>query len=158
MKPLSGFLLGSAALLASCSAPKPDDAAAAAVDVKSLNQQFIGAWNAKNTAALDTLLADDVQYAQGATRFNGKSEVSDKWVRATLGTIADLKLYGTSTGTDANTAYEAGTFSTEVLPEAPGQPSGEGEGNFILLWKKNKKNAWKLSYVQLEGLPVKISN
>lgn len=155
MKSVFGFLLAGA-VLASCSAPKAEEAAA--FDVKALNQQFIGAWNAKNTAQLDTLLADDIQYAQGATRFNGKSEVADKWVRATMGTIADLKLYSTTSGTDANTAYEAGTFSTEVVPEGPGQPRGEGEGNFILLWKKNKKNAWKLSYVQLEGLPVKVVN
>ncbi|QJX47424.1 nuclear transport factor 2 family protein [Hymenobacter taeanensis] len=152
MKPFLGLLLGGA-LLASCSGPKTD---ATAVNVQTLNQQFIGAWNAKNTAALDTLLADDVQYAQGETRFNGKSEVSDKWVRATMGTISDLKTYTTSTGSGDNIAYEAGTFSTDVLPEAPGQPHGEGEGNFILLWKKQKNNSWKLSYVQLEGLPVKV--
>ncbi|TGD83139.1 YybH family protein [Hymenobacter wooponensis] len=152
MKPFLGLLLGGA-LLASCSGPKTD---ATAVNVQTLNQQFIGAWNAKNTAALDTLLADDVQYAQGETRFNGKSEVSDKWVRATMGTISDLKTYTTSTGAGDNIAYEAGTFSTDVLPETPGQPHGEGEGNFILLWKKQKNNNWKLSYVQLEGLPVKV--
>lgn len=155
MKSFLGLLLGGA-LLASCSGPKTD--AASAVNVQSLNQQFIGAWNAKNTAALDTLLADDVQYAQGETRFNGKSEVSDKWVRATMGTISDLKTYVTNTGSDATMAYEAGTFSTDVLPETPGQPQGEGEGNFLLLWKKQKNNSWKLSYVQLEGLPVKVRN
>ena len=156
MKSIFGLLLGGA-LLASCSAPNSNGAADAnAVNVQTLNQQFIGAWNAKNTVQLDSLLADDVQYAQGATRFNGKSEVSDKWVRATLGTIADLKLYTTTSGTGPAMAYEAGTFSTEVLPEGPDQPRGEGEGNFILLWKKNAKNAWKLSYVQLEGLPVKV--
>ena len=155
MKSIFGLLLGGA-LLASCS-PNPNAAPDAnAVNVQSLNQQFIGAWNAKNTVQLDSLLADDVQYAQGATRFNGKSEVSDKWVRATLGTIADLKLYTITSGTGPAIAYEAGTFSTEVLPEGPDQPRGEGEGNFILLWKKNAKNAWKLSYVQLEGLPVKV--
>ena len=154
MKPFLGLLLGGA-LLASCSKSAPETAA---VDVKTLNQQFVGAWNAKNTLQIDSLLADDVQYAQGSTRFNGKSEEADKWVRSTMGTIADLKLYSTSSGTDASTAYEAGTFSTEVVPEGPGQPAGEGEGNFILLWKKNKKNAWKLSYVQLEGLPVKVAN
>lgn len=154
MKSYFGLLLGGA-LLASCSGPKTDTAA---VNVQSLNQQFIGAWNAKNTVQLDSLLADDVQYAQGETRFNGKAEVADKWVRATMGSISDLKTYTTSTGSDANTAYEAGTFSTDVLPEAPGQPHGEGEGNFILLWKKQKNNAWKLSYVQLEGLPVKVAN
>ncbi|GAB3234765.1 hypothetical protein GCM10027346_23900 [Hymenobacter seoulensis] len=154
MKSFLGLLLGGA-LLASCSGPKTD---AEAVNVQSLNQQFIGAWNAKNTAALDTLLADDVQYAQGESRFNGKSEVADKWVRSTMGTISDLKTYATSNGTGENIAYEAGTFSTDVLPEAPGQSHGEGEGNFILLWKKQKNNSWKLSYVQLEGLPVKVKN
>ncbi|MBC6697665.1 DUF4440 domain-containing protein [Hymenobacter puniceus] len=154
MKPFFGLLLGGA-LLASCSKTASETAA---VNVQTLNQQFIGAWNAKNTLQIDSLLADDIQYAQGSTRFNGKSEVADKWVRATMGTISDLKLYATSTGSDAAMAYEAGTFSTEVLPETPGQPRGEGEGNFILLWKKNAKNAWKLSYVQLEGLPVKVAN
>lgn len=152
MKRIFGLLLGGA-LLAGCSDTKTD--AAADVNVQSLNQQFIGAWNAKNTVQLDSLLADDVQYAQGATRFSGKAEVSDKWVRATMGTIADLKLYTTNSGSGPAMAYEAGTFSTEVLPEMADQPRGEGEGNFILVWKKNAKNAWKLSYVQLEGLPVK---
>jgi hypothetical protein len=154
MKTYFGLLLA-AASLASCSTDKKP---AEAVNVQALNQQFIGAWNSRNTAQLDTLLADDIQYSQGETHFKGKSEVSDKWVRATLGTITDLKTYATSSGTDAQTAYEAGTFSTEVVPETPGTPRGEGEGNFILLWKKNAKNAWKLSYVQLEGLPVKIRN
>lgn len=155
MKLFLGCLLGSA-LLASCSAPKP--AEAPTTTAQSLDQLFIGAWNAKNTVQLDSLLADDVQYAQGETRFNGKSEVSDKWVRATLGTISDLRTYSTTSGADANIVYEAGTFSTDVLPAAPSQPHGEGRGNFLLLWKKNNKNAWKLSYVQLEGLPVRAKN
>jgi ketosteroid isomerase-like protein len=148
-------LLFAAVSLASCSTDKKP---AEAVNVQALNQQFIGAWNSRNTAQLDTLLADDIQYSQGETHFKGKSEVSDKWVRATLGTITDLKTYATSSGTDTQTAYEAGTFSTEVVPEGPNMPRGEGEGNFILLWKKNAKNAWKLSYVQLEGLPVRVRN
>lgn len=155
MKPLLGLLLGSV-LLASCSGAKTEEVAA--VNVQNLNQQFIGAWNAKNTVQLDSLLADDVQYAQGETRFNGKAEVSDKWVRATMGTISNLKTYATTSGVDANIAYEAGKFSTEVMPEAPNQPRGEGEGNFLLLWKKQKNNSWKLSYVQLEGLGVRARN
>ena len=52
------------------------------------------------------------------------------------------------------TAYEAGTFSIDVAPDGPGQPAGYGEGNFMLLWKKGTDNAWKLSYAQLEDLPV----
>lgn len=151
MKYLPGLVL-SVALLAACTSTKTADA----VNVQALNQQFVGAWNAKNTTQLDTLLADDVQFVQGATHFSGKAEVADKWIRATQNSIANLKTSTLSTATDANMAYEAGTFSVDVLPEDPRQPRGTGAGNFILLWKKAKNNAWKLSYAQLEDLPVQV--
>lgn len=151
----SAFVVLGTALLASCAQPKQETTA---VDVRALNQQFISAWNNRNTAQIDTLLADDVQYAQGETRYSGKSEVADKWVRETVGTIRDLRLNASSSGADNSLAYEAGTYEVEVLPEQPNLPRGEGEGNYILLWKKNAKNAWKLSYAQLEGLPVRAKN
>ncbi|WP_400192126.1 YybH family protein [Hymenobacter sp. B81] len=151
MKAFTWILLASAVAAASCT----KTAETPAVNVQTLNQQFIGAWNAKNAIQLDTLLADDVHFLQGEAHYQGKSEVSDKWVRATMGTIEDLRLNVVSSGNDAQTAYEGGTYTVDVLPAAPGQPEGEGEGNFILVWKKNVKGAWKLSYAQLEGLPVK---
>lgn len=151
MKSLFSFLLSSA-LLSACSAPKTTDA----VNVQALNQQFIGAWNAKNTVQLDSLLADDVQFLQGQAHYSGKAEVTDKWIRATQPTISNLKTSTMSAGTDASIAYEAGTFSVDVLPEDPRQPRGTGEGNFLLLWKKAKNNSWKLSYAQLEDLPVQV--
>ncbi|MCC2547366.1 nuclear transport factor 2 family protein [Hymenobacter sp. BT175] len=151
MKSYMGILLVAASLTA-CS--RTSDTDTGAVNVHDLNQQFIGAWNTKDGTKLDSLLADDVQFVQGETHFSGKSEVGSKWVRATLGTITDLKTNVVSTGTDANLAYEAGTFSVDVLPTGPDMPHGIGEGNFILLWKKNPKGTWKLSYAQLEDLPV----
>ena len=151
MKTFFGLLLGTA-LFAACSAPKTPDA----VNVQTLNQQFIGAWNAKNTVQLDSLLADDVQFLQGEAHYSGKAEVADKWIRATQSTISNLKISPMSTGADANLAYEAGTFSVDVLPEDPRQPRGTGAGNFLLLWKKNAKNNWKLSLAQLEDLPVQV--
>lgn len=153
MKTFFGLLLGGV-VLASCSGAS--NTAADAVNVQSLNQQFVGAWNSKNTTQLDSLLADDVQFVQGETHYKGKAEVQDKWVKATIGTIADLKTYTTSSGADTQLAYDAGTFSAEVLPEAPGGPSGVGEGNYMLLWKKDASNKWKLSYAQLEDLPVQV--
>ncbi|WP_460675735.1 YybH family protein [Hymenobacter coalescens] len=150
MKAFASVLLASA-LAAACT----KTAETPAVNVQTLNQQFISAWNSRNAIQLDTLLADDVHFLQGEAHYQGKSEVSDKWVRATMGTIEDLRLRVVSSGNDATTAYEGGTYSVDVLPAGPGQPAGEGEGNFILLWKKNPKGLWKLSYAQLEGLPVK---
>ena len=140
------------AVLASC-AGSPEK-----VDVQDLNQQFISAWNNKEVDKVTALLADDAQFLQGETHFSGKSEIADKWVKATVGTISNLKTSIVSSEADTHTAYEAGTFSVDVLPAAPGQPQGLGEGNFILLWKKGADGAWKLSYAQLEDLPVQVKN
>ena len=124
--------------------------------VGALNQQFIQAWNNKETDKVVALLDSNVQFLQGETRFTGKSEVAEKWVRATLPTITNLKISTISTAADSQVAYEAGTFSVDVLPEAPGEPRGLGKGNFMLLWKKSADDSWKLSYAQLEGLPEQV--
>jgi uncharacterized protein (TIGR02246 family) len=143
---LCGLLV--ATTLISCS--KADEK----VNIQSLNQDFIGAWNSKDAGKITGLLADDVSFVQGNAHWKGKGEVSQKWVSATMSTINNLKTSVLSSSTDANTAYEAGTFSVDVLPAGPGQPSGIGEGNYIFLWKKGADSGWKLSYAQLEDLPV----
>lgn len=134
-------------LFASCKKSEP-------TDVSALNQQFIQAWNNKETDKVVAMLDDNVQFLQGDTRFTGKSEVAEKWVRATIPTISNLKTSTVSTVADTQIGYEAGTFSVDVAAEAPGEPSGLGKGNFVLLWKKGADESWKLSYAQLEDLPV----
>ncbi|MEJ7663051.1 MAG: nuclear transport factor 2 family protein [Hymenobacter sp.] len=129
----------SAAVLLTTACTKSDEKAGD-VTAQALNQQFIGAWNSKNAIQLDTLFADDVHFLQGEAHFQGKSEVSNRWVRETMGTISNLRT-NVSSATDAQTAYEAGTYTVDVEPAAPGTPMGEGEGNFILLWKKTRKAA-----------------
>lgn len=153
MKSLLWILSTTTLLAAACT--KPDEKASDAT-AQTLNQQFISAWNSRNAIQLDTLFADDIHFLQGEAHFQGKSEVANRWVRETVGTISNLRTSVVSSGTDAQTAYEAGTYSVDVEPSAPGAPAGEGEGNFILLWKKNPKGNWKLSYAQLEGLPVRV--
>lgn len=152
-----------AVLLASCSGNKDADKAATnaapattSASVADLDQQFLSAWNGKDAAKASALLADDVQFLQGETRFSGKSEVTNKWITPTINTISSLKTSVVSSGNDANTAYEAGTFSVDVLPTAADNTSGIGEGNFIFLWKKGGDGSWKLSYAQLEDLPVQV--
>ncbi len=129
-----------------------------AVNVQDLNQQFIGAWNNKDAAKINALLADDVHFLQGNAHYKGKAEVSEKWVQSTLASLSDLKTNVVSSAVDAQTAYEAGTFSVDVLPATATDPRGFGEGNFILLWRKGDDATWKLSYAQLEDLPVQAKN
>lgn len=151
MKPLM-FALGFVALFTSCTEEGET------VNVQDLNQQFISAWNNQDADKIISFLAEDVHFLQGEVHYQGKSEVSSKWVRETLGSITDLKTNVVSSTTDSHTAYEAGTFSVDVLPAGNDQLRGYGEGNFILLWKKTEQGDWKLSYAQLEDLPVQVKN
>ncbi len=137
-------------VLSACSKP----GANTANDVQALNKQFIDAWNSKDTDKIVGFLAEDVHFLQGNTHFTGKSEVSQKWVRETLPGLSDLRTYTVSSTIDDRTAYEAGTYQVDVMPDTPQEPRGLGKGNFILLWKKGTDDTWKLSYAQLEGLPV----
>lgn len=146
------LVLAFALLLASCTEKEEP------VNVQELNQQFIGAWNSQDADKIISLLAEDVHFLQGEIHYNGKSEVASKWVRETLGTITDLKTSVVSSATDSRVAYEAGTFSVDVLPSGDDQLHGYGEGNYMLLWKKDAEGAWKLSYAQLEDLPVQVKN
>ncbi|MFD1871713.1 YybH family protein [Hymenobacter bucti] len=156
-------LICAATLLASCgnNADKATTTGAApatsSASVADLDQQFLSAWNGKDAAKASALLADDVQFLQGETRFSGKSEVMNKWITPTITTISGLKTSVVSSGNDANTAYEAGTFSVDVLPTATDNTAGTGAGNFIFLWKKGGDGNWKLSYAQLEDLPVRAN-
>ncbi len=125
-------------------------------NVQSLNQQFISAWNSKDAGKVTGMLADDVDFVQGEVHYKGKSEVTEKWVNATMPTTKSLKTSVISSVNDTQTAYEAGTFSVDVLPQAAGEKAGYGEGNYMLLWKKAADGIWKLSYAQLEDLPVQV--
>jgi len=140
-----------AALLASGCSSSTDT-----VNIQDLNQQFISAWNNKDSDKVISFLADDVHFLEGNSHFKGSEEVAQKWVRETMPTLADLKTSVASSAADTKTAYEAGTYSVDVLPATQQEPHGIGEGNYILIWKKGTDDTWKLNYAQLEGLPVQV--
>lgn len=126
-----------------------------AVNVQDLNKQFIAAWNNKDSVKIDSFLAADVQFLQADNRLKGKTEVVQKWVKASLPVVSNLKTSVVSSDADANMAYEGGTFSVDVM--IPNSPSGIGEGNYLFIWKKQSDGSWKVNYVQLEDLPVRAA-
>ena len=138
--------------LAACDGTKEEE------NVQQLSQEFIGAWNSKDAEKVIGMLGEDVQFVQGEMHLRGKSEVSNRWVRETINTINNLRTSTASTGVDKTIAYDAGTFTVDVMPAGPQEPYGVGDGNYMLLWKKNEQGEWKLSYAQLEDMPVKARN
>lgn len=149
LKKISLLFLFAGVFLSACNKP-----AGETVAVSDLNKEFIRAWNNKDTEKVISFLADDVHFLQGEIHFKGKNEVAEKWVKETVNSINDLKTNVVSSGSDSQIAYEAGTFSVDVVPQGPEEPEAFGEGNFMLLWKKGSDNNWKLSYAQLEDLPL----
>ena len=157
--------LGAAMLLASCSGNKdtgtttatpPAPAAGSTASANDLTSDFINAWNSKDAAKVTSMLADDAQFVQGDSHFSGKSEVTNKWITVTINTINNLKTSSVSSGSDAALAYTGGTFEVDVPPTATEKEAGTGEGNFTFVWKKASDGTWKLSYAQLEDLPVQV--
>lgn len=127
-----------------------------ATSVQDLNKQFIAAWNNRDTAKIDSFLATDVQFLQADKHFNGKTEVVNRWVRETVPTIANLRTNAVSSNSDDHSAYEGGTFAVD-LAGAPGQPQVTGQGNYVFLWKRQPDDTWKISYIQLEDLPIGVA-
>ncbi len=145
---------GVALLLAACSGNGQPAASLSAAPVADLNQQFVSAWNAKDASKVTAMLADDVQFLQGATHFVGKQEVTNRWVTPTIGSIANLKTYSVRTGAAGDVAYDAGTFSVEVLPTPTEKNTGNGTGNYVFAWQKASDGTWKINMALLEDLPV----
>lgn len=140
------FLIFIAFLIASCNHSGNN------VNVSDLTRQFITAWNAKDTAKIDSLMAGDVQLLEADAHYSGKAQVMQNWVIQSMPIINNLKTNAVSTDADGHMAYEAGTFSVDV--QAQGQQPAIGEGNYILVWKFTTEGNWKLIYAQLEDLLV----
>jgi uncharacterized protein (TIGR02246 family) len=160
---LSLLVGGAALLLTSCSGSGQPGASTTATttaansstaNVADLNQRFVSAWNSKDASQVASMLAEDVQFLQGATHFTGKDEVTNKWITPTIGSIANLKTYSVSTGAAGDVAYDAGTFSVDVLPTPTEKTIGYGTGNYVFAWKKASDGNWKISMAHLEDLPV----
>jgi ketosteroid isomerase-like protein len=143
------FILATTVIVASCANQNNS------VNVQDLSKQFINAWNSKDSAKIDSLLAQDVQFLQADSHLSGKNDVAQKWVRESLPTINNLKTNVVSSQTDKNTAYEGGTFSVDVT--SPDQPGAYGEGNYFFVWKKQPDNSWKINYIQIEDLPLQVA-
>ena len=148
MKPIFSFLI---ALFLFSSCTKTDEK----VNVSQLNSKFIGAWNAKQADSVTAMIAEDAHFLQGNMHYSGKAQIAQNWVNKTMNNINNLRTSVVSTGIDNEMAYEAGTFVVDVPSQSPDEPNAQGEGNFILLWKK-VNGKWKLSYAQLEDHNLQV--
>lgn len=122
------------------------------VSSKELNETFDQAWNNRDTVKLFSLLSDDVQMLSGPRHLDGKQEVIEKFIRKDLSVTSNLKTNIVSSGEDANIAYESGTFALDV--NVPGMKPFTNKGNYNFVWKKSADNAWKVSAINMEDLPV----
>lgn len=154
------LVVAAAATIVSCSdskggekdKPAESPKAAAHVSSKELNEQFDKAWNSKDSVKLVQMLADDVQLLSAATHMNGRTEVSERFIRHNLPVSGNLQTKVASTGESDALAYESGTFTLDVAP--PGAKPFVDKGNYTFVWKKQADQSWKVSSILLEDLPM----
>jgi|GEM_PF-971600 len=152
MKSITFLLLGVLALFACDNAKveaKGSGAENSKVDIAALNQEFDAAWNAKDSARLVQMLADDVRLLEGRDNHNGKAELANHWISRNLPVSGNLKTDVLSSEADTKTAYEAGTYSLDV--SLPDQKPFTVTGNYVFIWKKQPDNNWKIQFMQIEN-------
>jgi ketosteroid isomerase-like protein len=153
------FIVAASAMIMSCTNSKGEgkDKSAetnnttATVSSKDLNQQFDNAWNSKDSSRLVSMLADDVQLLSAATHMNGRTEVTERFIRHNLPVSSNLNTNVVSTGESDALAYESGTFTLDVAP--PGAKPFVNKGNYSFVWKKQADQSWKVSSIVMEDLP-----
>ncbi|SHF13019.1 YybH family protein [Flavisolibacter ginsengisoli] len=163
MKQIFIFMAASA-MIVSCTNSKGEEKdksaeptkTTATVTSKELNQQFDNAWNSKDSSKLISMLADDVQLLSAATHMNGRTEVTERFIRHNLPVTSNLRTNVVSTGESDALAYESGTFSLDVAP--PGAKPFVNNGNYTFVWKKQADQSWKVSSIVMEDLPPVIKN
>lgn len=153
------FIMAASAMIMSCTnskggekdKPAETTKTQATVSSNELNRQFDNAWNRKDSAKLVSMLADDVQLLSAATHMNGRTEVTERFIRHNLPVSSNLQTSVVSTGESDALAYESGTFSLDVAP--PGVKPFVDKGNYSFVWKKQADQSWKVSSIVMEDLP-----
>lgn len=119
------------------------------VSPEDLIAQWNDAWNKQNASAIANLLDDHVELISGKWRQSGKQNVIEKFVEKNYKLISDLKTSKITEGINANIAFQFGTYTLNQL-DTSGKIIGTEAGNFAFVWKKNKKNEWKLTVIEME--------
>lgn len=147
------FLLLTALSWTACKQSTGSENAAAKTDVAiasvdSLNNAFDAAWNKKDSAAVVSMLADDVILISGRRLMKGKDEVAKNFVSRQMPVAGNLKSKKERIDASGAMGIEAGTWSLMVT--VPNRTPFESTGNYTFVCKKNAAGSWKFSVMNME--------
>jgi ketosteroid isomerase-like protein len=116
--------------------------------IDSVNTAFDEAWNKKDSAAVVSMLADDIIMISGKSILKGKEELAKNFVGRQMPVAGNLKVKKERVDASGNLGYETGTWSLQV--SLPGKTPFEQTGNYNFVWKKDADKNWKVSVINME--------
>lgn len=124
------------------------DESEAMASLDSMNREFEGAWNRKDSAAVVDMFAEDIIMISGKSMLKGKSELARKFISRNMPVANNLKIKKEKTDVSGNLGYETGTWSLSV--KLSDQSEVDQTGNHTFIWKKDNSMNWKLSVMDME--------
>ncbi len=111
------------------------------------------AWNTNDSAAIVSLMDDDVQFISGKMLLIGKDAVAKKFVSGNYKELADLKTEKIKSFTDKSFAYETGRYMHNIKQNNANIAKAKGTYSFV--WERSKDNQFKLKVIEIEEWPSK---
>ncbi len=134
----------------SCVRPTDIYTSAPLVNVDSLTANFLQGLNDKDSIAIIKTIAKNAVVMQQSIILNGDEAIAKNWIRDGVSSISNIKTASLITGSDNKIAYDAGTYSLDLV--SGGKGFLEEKGNYNLIWTKQYNGEWKLTFVHLEDL------
>ncbi|MHC1777878.1 MAG: DUF4440 domain-containing protein [Lentimicrobium sp.] len=111
----------------------------------SLMQQWVDVWNAGDVEAITALFAADA-WVVTDTAFTGIEDLKAGFILPAAPLLRNLSCQKLSEMIDVNMAYQSGSYKHEWVKNDT--VVGKASGHYILVWKKQEDQTWKLAFFQ----------
>ncbi len=120
------------------------------VDVDSLNAEFVGGWNQKDSAAIINTIAEDAIVMNDSLIHKGKNEIAKNWISGGVKVLSNIRTHSLISDAGGKLAYDGGTYTLDLNP--PGGPLLKERGIYSLIWNKRNDGNWKLKLIHIEDV------
>lgn len=119
-------------------------------DVNKLTSEFIAGWNNHDSAAVRATISDEAVLVNDSIIRRGVEDIAANWISGGVKVLSNIKTTSASQGASEHIAFDAGTYTLDLLP--PGGPLLKERGNYTLIWHKNDAGDWKLTHLHIEDV------
>ncbi len=121
-----------------------------AINVDSLNNEFLAGWNNQDSTAVMNTMAENAILINDTLIFKGKRNIAN-WVSGGVKVLSNIQSEILIDGTSGEIAYNSGTYTLDLT--IPGSPVLKEKGNYSLVWTKQENEEWLIHIEDVSRLP-----